>query len=90
MDLAIGQDDRLIPRAVAQKGASMPEIMTTADAARYCRCSRAHFWKLRLEFDVPTIRVGRGLRFRKIDLDLWMERCEQLAKKRDAAGGGAA
>ena len=57
-------------------------VMTAREAAQYLRISREHLWKLRLEFSIPTLRVGTGLRFRKADLDRWMVECEERANQK--------
>lgn len=52
-----------------------PKLMSTLEAARYFAISEsmfAHNWR---DWKVPYVPVGkRGVRFRREDLDYWLEK----------------
>lgn len=51
----------------------MPEMMTSEEAAAYLRTSVESIRRMAREGRVPAARVGRSWRFRKTELDEWLE-----------------
>jgi excisionase family DNA binding protein len=50
------------------------DIMTTAEAARYVRLGRPTLERLRVSGKGPIyVKLGRSVRYRKADLDAWLE-----------------
>ena len=45
-------------------------LMTVEQAAEYLACKVS--WVYAHSRELPTIKVGHGLRFRKSDLDAWL------------------
>lgn len=51
-----------------------PEVMTAKKAAKYLTISRAHFYKLVKSGRAPgPIRLGGAVRWRRRELDAWVE-----------------
>jgi excisionase family DNA binding protein len=48
------------------------EIMTTKQAADYLHLHPESIKRKAREGELPAAKVGRGWRFRKVDLDLWL------------------
>lgn len=49
------------------------EIMTSEEAARYLRIGIVTLKKKAREGSVPAAKIGRAWRFRKRDLDAWLD-----------------
>lgn len=47
--------------------------MNLEEAAAYLGISVRHLQALRAKEQVPYTKIGRALRFRRADLDLWLE-----------------
>jgi excisionase family DNA binding protein len=58
-----------------------PEIMTTDELAAYLRVSRATVYRLFKRRGLPGFRVGRDRRFRRADIDEWIEASEKAREK---------
>ena len=50
-----------------------PEILTAREAADYLRTTTVNLWRLRREQDLPVHHLGRSLRFRKSEIDEWLD-----------------
>jgi excisionase family DNA binding protein len=50
-------------------------MMTTAEAAEYLgvRPQTLSVWRSNKRYPIPFIKVGQGVRYRKSDLDAWLE-----------------
>jgi len=65
------------PQPDEHRAYPQPEILTLAEASKYVRMSRrslqraVHAGNLTVSFDVKT---GKGWRFRRRDLDAWLDR----------------
>ena len=57
-------------------GEEVREIMTTGDAAAYLRCSEVFLNTDRVtqRRGIPFFRLGRRIRYRKSDLDAYMDK----------------
>jgi excisionase family DNA binding protein len=60
---------------------SDPEIMTADELAAYLRVSRATVIRLLKRRNLPGFRVGVDYRFRRADIDEWIEAREKARKK---------
>jgi excisionase family DNA binding protein len=60
---------------------SDPEIMTSYELAAYLRVSRATVIRLLKRRNLPGFRVGVDYRFRRADIDEWIEAREKARKK---------
>lgn len=50
------------------------ELMNTKQAAEYLQLSKPHLDRLRLAGGGPRFaKIGKGVRYRKVDLDAWVE-----------------
>lgn len=53
--------------------AVMEKLMTTQEAIKYLRISRVTLYALMKNRKFPAHRVGRQYRYRKIELDKWLD-----------------
>jgi excisionase family DNA binding protein len=60
---------------------SDPEIMTSYELAAYLRVSRATVIRLLKRRNLPGFRVGVDYRFRRADIDEWIEAREKAREK---------
>lgn len=51
--------------------------LTEQQAADYLGMSKRMLWSLRKRGDVPHIRIGRWIRYRRCDLDAFLAGCVQ-------------
>ena len=51
----------------------MAEVMTTEEVAQYLRTSAENIKRMARRGDLPGWKLGRNWRFRKGDLDAWVE-----------------
>jgi excisionase family DNA binding protein len=58
-----------------------PEIMTSNELAAYLRVSRATVIRLFKRRNLPGFRIGVDYRFRRADIDEWIEAREKARKK---------
>lgn len=56
-----------------------PTIMTVQEVARYLRVHVVTVYRMIRQGQLPAIRVGRGWRFKKDEIDLWLRRYETNA-----------
>ena len=66
-----------------------PEVMTVNDLAKALQLSRSQIYDLtrtrgqvRNEIPLPVLRINSNLRFRKSDVELWLD---ALAKRRSGS-----
>lgn len=60
------------------------DIMTIREVAGYLKLTEKTAYRLAAEGKIPGFKVGGAWRFRRRDIDAWIE-----ARKRQSAGGGA-
>jgi excisionase family DNA binding protein len=51
-----------------------PELMTVVEVARWLRVHQRTVYRLVRQEDLPHVRVGRGLRFTRAEVEAWMRR----------------
>ncbi|MCL0046893.1 helix-turn-helix domain-containing protein [Thermodesulfovibrionales bacterium] len=56
------------------------EIMTIEECAKYLKTSVSTIYKLAQEGKIPASKVGNQWRFRKEEIDNWLDREEQFGK----------
>ena len=52
---------------------NFPEIMTLEETAKYLRIGKSTLYKMVREREVPAIKIADQWRFRKRDIDKWLE-----------------
>ena len=74
-------------RTTSSKPASPagPELLTLAQAAEYLNVSERTVLRCRYERRLPFVKLGRSLRFKRADLDAFIEAGHHPAKGGDAA-----
>jgi excisionase family DNA binding protein len=60
-----------------------PEIMTSYEVAAYLRVSRATVIRLFKRRNLPGFRIGVDYRFRRADIDEWIEAREKARENRE-------
>ncbi|MEW6750597.1 MAG: helix-turn-helix domain-containing protein [Candidatus Latescibacterota bacterium] len=50
-------------------------LLTTGELATYLSCSRSTVRRLTARGELPHYRLGRMVRFRRGEVDLWLARC---------------
>jgi excisionase family DNA binding protein len=55
------------------------ELMTTREVLRYLRVTPRTVYRLIRDGDLPAVRMGGRWRFRRTDLEAWLERQRQEA-----------
>ena len=58
-----------------------PEIMTSYEVAAYLRVSRTTVIRLLKRRNLPGFRIGVDYRFRRADIDEWVEAREKAREK---------
>ncbi len=53
-----------------------PTIMTVQEVARYLRVHAITVYRMIRQGKLPAIRVGRGWRFKKDEIDIWLHEHE--------------
>lgn len=62
----------------AMIGASqVNDYMTIEQLAEYVKLKKHYLYRLTSTNQIPVIRVGRHLRFRRADIDAWLERLRE-------------
>lgn len=53
-----------------------PQLLTPAEAAAYLNVQTQTLavWRCTGRYDIPFVRVGHNIRYRRADLDAWLER----------------
>ena len=75
-------DEGWVVRIMAsQKGKGGPLMMTVSEVSEYLRISRASVYRLVKMKEIPVIRIGRQLRFRKDVIDKWLSKKESEHNK---------
>jgi len=52
----------------------LPSFLTTDDVLGYLRVTPRTIYRLIRDGELPAVRIGRQWRFRRSDLDAWLER----------------
>ncbi len=52
---------------------SMDEVLTIKELSAYLKISKSTLYKLVREGKIPSQKVGRHWRFRKVAIDRWLE-----------------
>jgi excisionase family DNA binding protein len=55
------------------------ELMTTREVLHYLRVTPRTVYRLIREGDLPAVRIGGRWRFRRTDIEAWLERQRQVA-----------
>ena len=55
------------------------ELMTTREVLLYLRVTPRTVYRLIREGDLPAVRMGGQWRFRRVDIEAWLERQRQVA-----------
>ena len=50
------------------------KLMTVKDLTKHFNCSRAHVYKLKDEFCLPFLKLGRSLRFKRGEVEIWLSK----------------
>lgn len=58
-----------------------PTIMTVPEVARYLRVHAITVYRMIRQGELPAIRVGRGWRFKKEDIERWLQEHEANSHK---------
>ena len=61
-----------------------PTIMTVQEVARYLRVHAITVYRMIRLGELPAIRVGRGWRFKKDEIDSWLHRHESNSQDQPA------
>lgn len=61
-----------------------PTIMTVQEVARYLRVHAITVYRMIRQGRLPAIRVGRGWRFKKDEIDLWLHEHEANSQDQPA------
>ena len=49
------------------------ELISTRELAELWSCSTRHIERLKLENGLPFLKLGKSLRFRRSDIEAWLE-----------------
>lgn len=61
-------------RGIVPSGEIQAEIMTTAEAAQYCRLGKPTMERFRLTGEgAAYLKLGGAVRYRRTDLEAWLE-----------------
>jgi excisionase family DNA binding protein len=52
----------------------LAEFLTTEDVLAYLRVTHRTIYRLARSGELPAVRIGRQWRFRRSDLDAWIDR----------------
>lgn len=61
------------PGAARSEGKAADALLTVAEAAQRLTISAKRLYRLAAQGRIPHVRLGRSLRFRRADLDRWLE-----------------
>lgn len=62
---------------------AIPRLLTTAQAMEALSISRTKLWELTNRGDIPTVRIGRAIRFDPVDLKRWIDRNKTKPVKKE-------
>lgn len=51
----------------------MPELLTVAEVAEMLKLKKKVIYQLRAEHKIPYVMIGKSIRFRKEDLEQWLD-----------------
>jgi excisionase family DNA binding protein len=60
-------------------GTKLPSFLTTEEVLGYLKVNPRTIYRLIRSGELPAIRIGRQWRFRRSDLDDWLERQRSMA-----------
>lgn len=60
------------------EGASLPSFLTTEEVLGYLKVNPRTIYRLIRSGDLPAVRIGRQWRFRRSDLNAWIDRQRSL------------
>lgn len=63
-------------------------LLTLEEVAERLRCSKAAVYRWVQQKDLRAIRVGSRLRFRSVDIEAFLARCDDQAAERTTARRG--
>ncbi len=64
---------------------STPEVMTVLELAVYLQVSRRTVYNMAAAGEIPAARIAGQWRFKKSEIDKWLERLSQQSYKGDEA-----
>lgn len=59
----------------------LSDVMTVTEVAEYLRVNPQTVYRKAKAGELPAVRIGRAIRFRKAELDEWMKVGSQLMEK---------
>ena len=62
------------------------DILTIKDVAEYLKVTERTLYRLAQEGRIPAFKVGASWRFKRADIDTWIENQKPNAKERDGSG----
>jgi excisionase family DNA binding protein len=74
--MTLGADTRQSAFTTATAGR---ELMTTREVLQYLRVTPRTVYRLIRDGDLPAVRMGGRWRFRRTDIEAWLERQRQVA-----------
>jgi excisionase family DNA binding protein len=76
-------NEHLAPKTPAEQA---PRLLSTEEAAEYLGVMRGtlEVWRCMRRYNLPFLKIGRCVRYRRSDLDAFLESC---VVGRDADGG---
>ena len=51
----------------------VPEVMTVSEVAEYLRVNPQTVYRKAKAGELPAVRIGRAIRFRRSELDAWLK-----------------
>ena len=51
----------------------LADVMTVSEVAQYLRVNPQTVYRKVKAGELPTLRIGRGIRFRRVELDAWLK-----------------
>ncbi len=71
----------MIQEAVVDKVRRMEKLMTLEEVADYLRLSKDTVYRMANTGKIPASKVGNQWRFRKEDVDQWLEKNKNVARE---------
>lgn len=71
----------MIHKAVDGKVRRMEKLMTLEEVADYLRLSKDTVYRMANSGKIPASKVGNQWRFRKEDVDQWLEKNKNIARE---------
>ena len=65
------------------------DILTIREVAEYLKVTERTLYRLAQEAKIPAFKVGASWRFKRVDIDAWIEGQKPGTSRRDDRGEGA-